>query len=72
MAWQAAVQKYGGNVFYSTATLAVMELAERAGIKSLFAYYRHLKRQTPEKAFRMAFNLNLRDFEREMDQKFKK
>jgi hypothetical protein len=71
-AWEGAMEKYGGSVLYGKATLATMELAQRTGIKSLFGYFRHLKRQTPEKAFRLAFNLNLKDFEKEIDQKYGK
>ncbi len=70
--WQAAMGKYGGGVVYSKAELAVMELAERHGIKSLFEYFRHLKHQTPEKAFRIVFKVNIKEFEKEMDQKFSK
>lgn len=71
MNWHSAMEKGYGGVIYSKATLAVMELAERNGIKSLFEYFRHLRHQTPEKAFRMAFKVNLRDFQNEMDQKFR-
>ena len=42
-AWEAAMEKYGGSVLYGKATLAVMELSQRTGLKSLFAYFRHLK-----------------------------
>ena len=70
--WHVAMGQYGGHVIYAKATVAVMELAQRAGIKSLFDYYRHLRHQTPAKAFRMAFKVNLQEFEKEMDQKFSK
>ena len=70
--WHAGMKKYGGSVIYSKAELAVMELAERHGIKSLFEYFRHLKHQTPEKAFRIVFKVSLKEFEKEMDQKFNK
>jgi hypothetical protein len=70
--WEAAMAKYGGNVLYGKATLATMELAQRTGIKSIFGFFRHLRHQTPEKAFRLAFNLNLNNFEKEIDQKYNK
>jgi hypothetical protein len=70
--WNAAMEKYGGAVVYRKAGLAVMELAQRQGVKTLFSYFINLKPQTPAKAFEQAFHLNLQKFENEMDQKYRK
>jgi len=67
--WNAATDKYGGNVVYSKATLAALELSRRQGGNSIFNYFLKLQQQTPIQAFEQAFGLELHKFESEMDQK---
>jgi hypothetical protein len=66
--WSAASEKYR-NV-YSTAELAVFELVKLKSIKykSLFQYFRYLKRYNNAQAFEMTFGMKLRDYENYFDQ----
>jgi len=70
--WLAAMDRYGGNVIYSKAGLAVSELVQRQGLKSIFNYFLNLKKFTPAVAFERTFGMNLQNFERLIDQKIRK
>ncbi len=66
--WEAAGEKYLLTITYCTAELAVFELAKLKGYKSLFQYFRYLKRYNNAQAFEMAFGMKLSDYEKYFDQ----
>jgi hypothetical protein len=61
--WEAAAKKYGSTNTYYLAELAVFELAKRKSYKSLFQYFRYLKRYNKAQAFEMAFGMKLSEYE---------
>jgi hypothetical protein len=68
--WLAAEEKYGSGYQYTVADLAVYELAKLKGYKSLFQYFRYLKRYNNAQAFEMTFGMKLSDYEKYFDQLF--
>ena len=66
--WAAAENRYGGNIIYRIADLAVLQLIELRGERALFEYFHRLQHMEFEQAFRETFGLDLNRFELQTEQ----
>jgi len=65
--WMAAENRYGGALIYAMGSLAVLELVEQRGERSLFTYFRQLRDTDFEQAFRETFDMDISQFERQCE-----
>jgi hypothetical protein len=62
--WMAAIDKYGTNITYRTADLAVLDLVSHNGFESLFVYFKNMKNGNVDNSFKNAFGISLANYER--------